>query len=126
MLIACFASEIDIGETFMRPIWWHSALVAVVLYVGLLAFALVVVDHGDATGMSNSVGLQQPFDSGRKNYATAPKFAAAGQPIGESQKYEKIATLTELTSSPRSRSASRSWRSSSESSTRRTSSAPSN
>jgi len=38
------------------------------------------------------------FESSRKNYASA-KVSAAGLPIGDSQKYEKIASITQLSGS---------------------------
>jgi uncharacterized protein DUF4349 len=71
--------------------WRRAVCVAVLIFLALFAFRFAfgppepTQDFGLLGGVS--------FESGRKNYATA----AAGQAIGDSQKYEKVATLTELT-----------------------------
>jgi hypothetical protein len=78
--------------------WWRAGLVAVLIFLALFAFHFAF-GVGETTGASGSFADTQSFESGRKNYASAGKVApgSAGQAIGDTQKYEKVATVTELT-----------------------------
>ena len=81
--------------------WKRAAMWAAVLYLALFALAFVnewrrrEVDR-TVTGSEQSQ-QESAFTNARKNYASA-KMEAVGpatQPIGNSQKYEKIASLTQ-------------------------------
>src|SRR5215475_14386841 len=76
----------------------HVALPAALLFLALLAFR-IFVGQGEV-GQERSLLADQPsIQITRKNYATAKLSApAGGLAAGDGQKYEKVATLTELTS----------------------------
>jgi Domain of unknown function (DUF4349) len=75
---------------------WFAIALAAAIFLALFAFRLVV-EPPEASPANFSLGRSQSFDFAKNNYATAPKLQGPGQPVGDSQKYEKIATLTELT-----------------------------
>jgi hypothetical protein len=68
---------------------------AAVIFLALVAFRLVVEPPEEIRAYI-SLRRSQSFDFAKNNYATT-KLQGPGQPVGDSQKYEKIATLTELT-----------------------------
>jgi len=80
--------------------WRLAVTLAVLVFLALFAFRLAFDQRDSTYQLSIFFPERQSFESGRKNYATANKSAPgpAGQSIGDSQKYEKIATLTEVTS----------------------------
>jgi hypothetical protein len=80
--------------------WRLAVLVAVLVFLALFAFRIVLGPREAAEVRDGVYADQASFENARKNYATGGKLApgSAGQPIGDSQKYEKVATLTELTS----------------------------
>src|SRR5260370_17900085 len=80
----------------MRFNRWLAIALAAAIFLALFAFRLVV-EPPEASPAYVSLGRLQSFDFAKNNYATAPKLQGPGQPVGDSQKYEKIATLTELT-----------------------------
>jgi hypothetical protein len=80
----------------MRFNRWLAIALAAAIFLALFAFRLVV-EPPEASPAYVSLGRSQSFDFAKNNYATAPKLQGPGQPVGDSQKYEKIATLTELT-----------------------------
>jgi len=81
----------------MRANWRLAAAIAVAIFLALFAFRLVF-DEGEVRFDSGVFDNSRSFELAKNNYATGPKFAGpAGQPLGDSQKYEKIATLTEVT-----------------------------
>ena len=80
----------------MRFNRWLAIALAAAIFLALFAFRLVV-EPPEASPAYASLGRLQSFDFANNNYATAPKIQGPGQPVGDSQKYEKIATLTELT-----------------------------
>jgi hypothetical protein len=80
----------------MRFNRWLAIALAAAIFLALFAFRLVV-EPPEASSTYVSLGRMQSFDFSKNNYATAPKHQGAGPPVGDSQKYEKIATLTELT-----------------------------
>jgi hypothetical protein len=75
---------------------WLAIAPAAAIFLALFAFRLVV-EPPEASPAYVSLGGLQSFDFAKNNYATAPKLQGPGQPVGDSQKYEKIATLTERT-----------------------------
>ncbi len=77
----------------MRFNWWLASALAAAIFLALFAFRLVV-EPPEASPAYVSLGRLQSFDFAKNNYATAK---LQGQSVGDSQKYEKIATLTELT-----------------------------
>jgi hypothetical protein len=78
----------------MRFNLWLAIALAAAIFLALFAFRLVVEPPEESFSYI-SLSRGQSFDFVKNNYATAPKLQ--GQPVGDSQKYEKIATLTELT-----------------------------
>jgi hypothetical protein len=80
----------------MRFNRWLAIALAAAIFLALFAFRLVV-EPPEASPAYVSLGRSQSFDFAKNNYATGPKLQGPGQPVGDSQKYEKIATLTELT-----------------------------
>jgi hypothetical protein len=80
----------------MRFNRWLAIALAAAIFLALFAFRLVV-EPPEASSTYVSLGRMQSFDFSKNNYATAPKLQGPGQAVGDSQKYEKIATLTELT-----------------------------
>jgi hypothetical protein len=80
----------------MRFDRWLAIALAAAIFLAIFAFRLVV-EPPEANPAYVSLGRLQSFDFAKNNYATAPKLQGPGQPAGDSQKYEKIATLTELT-----------------------------
>jgi Domain of unknown function (DUF4349) len=80
----------------MRFNGWLAIALAAAIFLALFAFRLVV-EPPEASPASVSLGRLQSFDFAKNNYATAPKLQGLGQSVRDSQKYEKIATLTELT-----------------------------
>ncbi|MBO0758154.1 MAG: DUF4349 domain-containing protein [Bradyrhizobiaceae bacterium] len=77
----------------MRFNWWLAVGVAATIF--LLLFIFRLVSQEETTAASYSMA-EQSFELGKSNYATAQR-GPSGQPIGDSQKYEKIATLTQFT-----------------------------
>jgi hypothetical protein len=76
----------------------HAALLAALLFLALLAFR-IFVGQREAAQERNLIADQPSIQITRKNYATAKLLASAGGlAAGDGQKYEKVATLTELTS----------------------------
>jgi hypothetical protein len=87
----------------MRLTWWIAILLAIAIFLALFIFrfagnghepfyAVELAFYGGYSAQSRS------FEFSKNNYATAPKLVGpSGQAIGDSQKYEKIATLTEVT-----------------------------
>jgi Domain of unknown function (DUF4349) len=83
----------------MRFRWWLVVALAVAIFLALFAFRLAV-EPAEVTYayLSLAASRSQSFDMTKNNYATALKIAGpSGQVAGDSQKYEKIATLTEVT-----------------------------
>jgi hypothetical protein len=81
----------------MRFNWWLAVALAAAIFLALFAFRLTV-EPPEVTLAYVSLGRSQSFEFAKNNYATAPKLLGpSGQPVGDIQKYEKIATLTELT-----------------------------
>jgi hypothetical protein len=86
----------------MRIRWWLAIAAAVAAFLALFLFRLLVgqPELSSASNDGSYAGYlreQGTFELSKNNYASAPKFAGpSGQPIGDSQKYEKIATLTEV------------------------------
>jgi Domain of unknown function (DUF4349) len=78
----------------MRFNWWLAAALATAIFLALFVFRLTV-EPPEASPAYVPLGRSQSFEFAKNNYATAPKLQ--GQSVGDSQKYEKIATLTELT-----------------------------
>jgi len=86
-------------------IWKRAAAVAAAVYIGLLAVAFAAEWRRSAVpatvtwhGGIEPEGQSDAFSNARKNYASFKQSAGpAGQPIGDSQKYEKIASLTQRT-----------------------------
>jgi hypothetical protein len=78
--------------------WWLAVVLAAAIFLALFAFRLAV-EPGEMTFAYVTLAPRsQSFDMTKNNYATATKLAGpSGQPVGDSQKYEKIATLTEVT-----------------------------
>jgi Domain of unknown function (DUF4349) len=90
-------------ETEMSWSWTRAVGIALAIYGLLLALAITDGLWRDrrATADPSSNSQSQNIDGkgdDRKNYASfKQKSAAAGQPIGDVQKYEKIASLTQRT-----------------------------
>jgi hypothetical protein len=82
----------------MRFNWRIAVLLALLVFIALFAFRIVVGPREAAEQWEGAYADQTSFENARKNYATG-KFApgSAGQSAGDSQKYEKVATLVELT-----------------------------
>src|SRR5215468_4822713 len=81
----------------MRFNLWLAIALAAAIFLALFAFRLFVEPPEASPAYVSSGRLSQSFDFTKNNYATAQKLQGPGQPVGDSQKYEKIATLTELT-----------------------------
>lgn len=80
----------------MRFKWWLAVAAAAAIF--LLLFIFRLIDQQEINPANYSLGESRSFELGKNNYATAQRLVGpAGQPVGDSQKYEKIATLTELT-----------------------------
>ena len=71
-----------------------AAILAAVLLAGLFAVKFAVDDGVAPAGFASQGGFggSMPFDTGRKNYASAKQLAGAIAP-GDLQKYEKVATV---------------------------------
>ena len=81
----------------MRFHWRLAAAVAGAIFLAMFFFRLTV-DQRETGPANNSFGVSQSFELAKNNYATLPKLVGpSGQSVGDSQKYEKVATLTELT-----------------------------
>jgi len=81
----------------MRFDRWLAAAVACAIFLAMFFFRLTV-DQRETGTANNSFGVSQSFEFAKNNYATTLKLVGpSGQSVGDSQKYEKIATLTELT-----------------------------
>jgi Domain of unknown function (DUF4349) len=79
--------------------WRRAAVWAVGLFIALFVFRLIFDAKPEpSTFQPSSFQNQQPNDEGRKNYASTRKGAIspASPPTGDVQKYEKIATLSQL------------------------------
>ena len=84
----------------MRFRWWLAVALAAAIFLALFAFRLAVepAEVTYAYAEAAFTARSQSFDMTKNNYATATKLAGpSGQPVGDSQKYEKIATVTEVT-----------------------------
>jgi len=83
----------------MRFRWWLAVALAAAIFLALFAFRLAVepAEITYAYVEASFTARSQSFDMTKNNYATATKLAGSGQPVGDSQKYEKIATVTEVT-----------------------------
>jgi hypothetical protein len=87
----------------MRLTWWLAILLAIAIFLALFIFRLASngqepVSIGDFAFDGGYPAQSRSFEFSKNNYATAPKLVGpSGQAIGDSQKYEKIATLTEVT-----------------------------
>jgi hypothetical protein len=78
--------------------WWLAVVLAAAIFLALFAFRLAVEPAEMTFAYVTLAPRPQSFDMTKNNYATATKLAGpSGQPVGDSQKYEKIATLTEVT-----------------------------
>jgi hypothetical protein len=78
--------------------WWLAVVLAAAIFLALFAFRLAVEPAEMTFAYVTLAPRSQSFDMTKNNYATATKLAGpSGQPVGDSQKYEKIATLTEVT-----------------------------
>jgi Domain of unknown function (DUF4349) len=92
-----FISMYAPGDQAMGFHWWLAVAIAAAIFLALFAFRLI----GEPPEISSahvSLTPSQSFEFTKNNYATAPKLLGpSGQPVGDSQKYEKIATLTEVT-----------------------------
>jgi hypothetical protein len=84
----------------MRLSWVLWLLAAIVLFAAL--FTIRFVSTPTATTNGYGVGSDPSiFESSRKNYASAKAVmptGPAGQSVGDAQKFEKVATLTEQSS----------------------------
>jgi hypothetical protein len=78
----------------MRFHWWLAAAVSGAIFLAMFLFRLTV-DQRETSPANNSFGVS--FELAKNNYATAKLVGPSGQSVGDSQKYEKVATLTELT-----------------------------
>ena len=92
------------SEHFMTYSWRWAAAAAIALYLVLFAIAFISEwrdPHTDRWNAGVENGEQnEVFSNARKNYASVKQAAGpAAQPIGDSQKYEKIASLTQRSSS---------------------------
>src|SRR5262245_41127942 len=75
------------------------AVAAFAIAVGFFLFHLFLVPpHGTAESSFAYQNTSSAFESGRRNYASI-RAPATGMLIGDSQKYEKIATLTQASES---------------------------
>jgi len=82
----------------MRFHWWLVVALAAAIFLALFAFRLAVEPAEMTFAYMTLAPRSQSFDMTKNNYATGTKLAGpSGQPVGDSQKYEKIATLTEVT-----------------------------
>lgn len=82
----------------MKTAFKRSVIAAVLLFIGLFAFKLAM-DQIGASNPDDYTSYFSDFKLSKRNYASEKKFKSdqTAQPIGDSQKYEKIATLTETT-----------------------------
>ncbi len=71
----------------------HAILAAILVFLALFAFRIGFAPR--SPGHDPGGGQGQPVEVARKNYATTQ--LSAGPHAGDSQKYEKVATLTKLT-----------------------------
>jgi len=82
----------------MRFHWWLVVALAAAIFLALFAFRLAVEPAEMTFAYMTLAPRSQSFDMTKNNYATGTKLAGPScQPVGDSQKYEKIATLTEVT-----------------------------
>jgi hypothetical protein len=82
----------------MKLSWRVAAAIAVAIFLVLFVFRLVFGLPEVRPEIVFSFEASRSFDLTKNNYATGQKIVGpAGQPVGDSQKYEKIATLTEVT-----------------------------
>src|SRR5262249_3764555 len=83
----------------MRLNWWLAIIAAIAIFLALFAFRLAVEPAEVTYTYQILAGSpSQSFGMTNNNYATAAKLAGtSGQGVGDSQKYEKIATLSEVT-----------------------------
>jgi hypothetical protein len=84
----------------MTLTWSRLALAAVGLYLALVAIGLATQSRrSSATFQTYPANFDQSEGAGamRKNYASTKQMSPvpAGQPLGNTQKYEKIASLTQ-------------------------------
>ena len=80
--------------------WQRAALLAALLFVALFSLRFATSSELERpSGGGNSGGApHSSFENARKNYASfKSKLAEAAPSIGDSQKYEKIASLAETT-----------------------------
>src|SRR5215470_1313682 len=78
--------------------WRRGIFFAVLVFLILFAFHFTF-GVGETTREGSFFADTQSFEGERKNYASAGKIVPGptGQAIGDTQKYEKVATVTELT-----------------------------
>jgi hypothetical protein len=82
----------------MKFSWRLAAILAIAIFFALFFFRLFFAQHEPSSDDHFVEAVSRTFDLVKNNYATAPKqVGPTGQPIGDGQKYEKIATLTEVT-----------------------------
>jgi hypothetical protein len=76
----------------------RTALLAAFIFLALFAYRLAFGPRHPTQQDNFSFGHQESIEIARKNYATTRlQMPAAGMPTGDSQKYEKVATLTQHT-----------------------------
>ena len=79
--------------------WRRAAAIAALIFLALFLLRLLTAnDQGSRADFGlDGIGQQggESFENSRKNYASSKALQATGQPIGDSQKYEKIGSLTQ-------------------------------
>lgn len=86
----------------MRRLVLFAALVAVLLFLALFASRFLTLEPDQrSSGFIDQMNAQSGsvFETGRKNYASGKKLGSAGSttPIADSQKFEKIGSVTQST-----------------------------
>lgn len=77
----------------------RMSFLAILVFLALFAYRLAFAPPHPTQQGNFSFSQQESIEISRKNYATAKlQMPAAGMPAGDSQKYEKVATLTQNTS----------------------------
>lgn len=80
--------------------WRRAALIAAAAFLVLFLLRLALAPLGGGDGFAGHLGNlveQQVLELSRKNYASAKQAPVPGQPGSDVQKFEKVATLTQRT-----------------------------
>jgi uncharacterized protein YfcZ (UPF0381/DUF406 family) len=87
-----------LGETVtLRKAFWRAAILAFLLLAGLFAIKFTIDEAAVSPPGAGWLNASASFDTGRKNYATE-KLSAGLIAAGDTQKYEKVATIGQSTS----------------------------